>query len=205
VIESFVRNERAHMNTTTVAENMPVASPPPASLDDEGFYEIIDGRRVELPPMSAYAARIAFEIAHRIAIFAEANDLGVAAVETLFHLALPVDRNRRPDAAFVSYERWAKGRPMVWRDNAWDVVPDLAVEVISPTDLAEELTDKLDEYFQAGVRLVWAIYPRARLLYVYESRTSVRVLTDADEADAAAVLKGFHFPVGSFLPPAAGF
>ncbi len=42
-------------------------------------------------------------------------------------------RNRRPDLAFVSFDRWPIDRPMSSRDNAWDVVPDLAVEVTSPT------------------------------------------------------------------------
>jgi Uma2 family endonuclease len=189
------------MNPLTLPETAPIPSAPPA-VGDEGFYEIIDGRRVELPPMSAYATLIAFEVGRRLGNFAEANNLGLAVTEMLFHLALPVDRNRRPDAAFVSYERWAKGRPMVRRDNAWDVVPDLAVEVVSPTDLAEELIDKLDEYFRAGVRLVWVIYPGTRLLYVYESLTSVRGLTHTDEVDGGAVLKGFRLPVDSFFPAA---
>ena len=82
--------------------------------------------------MSAYASRVASLIVRRVGNFAETKDLGVAVTETLFRLALPVDRNRRPDVAFVSFERWPKDRPMVYRDNAWDVVPDLAVEVVSP-------------------------------------------------------------------------
>jgi Uma2 family endonuclease len=190
------------MNPLTRAETAPPSYPPPAIDHEEGFYEIVDGRRVGLPPPSAYATLIAFEVARRLGNFAEANDLGVAVTATLFRLPIAADRNRRPDAAFVSYERWAKGRPMVRRDNAWDVVPDLAVEVVSPTDLAEELIDKIDEYFRAGVRLVWAIYPGTRLLYVYESLTSVRGLTHADEVDGGAVLKGFRLPVGSFFPAA---
>jgi Uma2 family endonuclease len=152
--------------------------------------------------MSAYAARIAFEVARRIGNFAEANDRGVAVTETLFRLPLPLDRKRRPDAAFVSYARWEKGRRMVPRDNAWDVVPDLAVEVVSPTDFAEELLVKLDEYFRAGVQLVWVIYPTLRLLFVYDSITSARGLGPKDEVDGGAVLPGFRQPVASFFPEA---
>ncbi len=183
---------------------LPVPAPTPASAreSDDRLYEIIDGRRVELPPMSAYAARIAFEVARRIGNFAEANDRGVAVTETLFRLPLPLDRKRRPDAAFVSYARWEKGRRMVPRDNAWDVVPDLAVEVVSPTDFAEELLVKLDEYFRAGVQLVWVIYPTLRLLFVYDSITSARGLGPKDEVDGGAVLPGFRQPVASFFPEA---
>ena len=88
-------------------------------------------------------------------------------------------------------------------DNAWDVAPDLAVEVVSPTDLAEELMDKVAEYFQAGVRLVWVVYPRLRLIHVYESLTQVRGLTAADELDGGAVLPGFRTPVAALFPEAA--
>jgi Uma2 family endonuclease len=152
--------------------------------------------------MSAYAARIAFEVARRVGNFAEANDLGVAVMETLFRLALPVDRNRRPDAAFISYTRWAKGRRMVARDNAWDVVPDLAVEVVSRTDLAEELIVKLDEYFRAGVRVVWTIYPAVKTVFVHDSLLSVRGLTQTEELDGGLVLPGLRLPVASLFPAA---
>jgi Uma2 family endonuclease len=190
------------MNHSTSAEAEPVVVPAPSLSANDELYEIIDGRRVELPPMSAYASRIAFEVARQVGNFGEAKDLGVAVTESLFHLTLPVDRNRRPDAAFVSYERWAKGRRMVRRDNAWDVVPELAVEVISPTDLAEDLFDKIDEYFRAGVRLVWVINPGLRLIFVYDSITSVHGLTQSDVLDGGTVLPGFRVPVAAFFPEA---
>ncbi len=192
------------MNPATVVEPAPPTAPPSVVVADEPLYEIVDGQRVELPPMSVYANRIAFEVAHRVANFAETNDLGVAITETLFHLALPVDRNRRPDAAFVSYARWPKGRANPIRDNAWNVVPDLAVEVISPTDLAEDLIEKLGEYFQAGVRLAWVVYPSSRLVYVYDSLTSIRVLTAEGELDGGAVLPEFRLKIASLFPGAQG-
>jgi Uma2 family endonuclease len=171
-------------------------------IDDEHFYEIIDGRCVKLPPTSAYADRIASDVAYRIANFVKANGLGAAIVRALFHLSLPGDPNRRPGAAFVSYNRWGKGRPMDTRRDAWDVVPDLAVEVVSPNDLAEELVDKLDEYFRAGVRQVWILYPGIRLLYVYDSLTSLRILTHSDEVDGGSVLPGFRLAISSLFPEA---
>jgi Uma2 family endonuclease len=84
-------------------------------------------------------------------------------------------------------------------DNAWDVVPDLAVEVISPHDLAEEILQKVVEYFQAGVRLVWIVYPQQRLVYVHESLTQVRCLTQTEELDGGAVLPGFRLPLANLF------
>src|SRR5262249_12157501 len=85
-------------------------------------------------------------------------------------------RQRRPDIAFVSSERWPIDRPTSLRDDAWDVVPVLAVEVISPTDRASDLLDKVIEYFQAGIRLVWIVYPSQRCIHVFEAWNRVRAL-----------------------------
>jgi Uma2 family endonuclease len=188
------------MNPLTAPELLPVVLPAPEIGSEDGLFEIIDGQRVELPPASAFASRIASLIVRRVGNFAEENDLGVAVTETLFRLALPVARNRRPDVAFVSFERWPKGRDMDDRDNVWNVVPDLAVEVVSPTDLAEEIIEKMDEYFRSSVRQVWIVYPRQRLLHVFNSLTSVRVLTRADELDGGAVLPGMRLAVASLFP-----
>ena len=153
--------------------------------------------------MSAYAVRVAFNLARRLANFAESKNLGEAVGEVLFHLPLERKRIRRPDAAFVSYQRWPKDRPMPLAGNAWDVAPDLAVEVISPTDLIEEVMDKIAEYFQAGVRLVWVVYPRLRMIQVYESPTRISILTSADELDGGNVLPGFRTPVAALFPETA--
>jgi Uma2 family endonuclease len=87
--------------------------------------------------------------------------------------------------------------------NPWDVVPDLAVEVISPSDLVYDLIQKIAEYFEAGVRLVWVVYPPQRLVYVYESLTRARILTVADELEGGAVLPGFRLPVANLFPEVA--
>jgi Uma2 family endonuclease len=174
--------------------------PAPASTalpvdGEEVLYEVIDGRRVELPPMSAYAGAIASRLVSKLNEFAGPRNLGEAVGEVLFHLPLPPDRNRRPDVAFVSYQRWARGRQIPPDDNAWDVVPDLAVEVVSPTDVADDILERIEEYFQASVRLVWLVYPRRRTIHVYESLTQIRVLTGADALDGGNVLAGFRLPL----------
>ncbi len=166
---------------------------------DDSLYEIVRGQRVELPPMSAYASRIASRLGGKLNEFAEAHSMGEAVVETLFRLPFPEDCNRRPDVALVTAERWPRDRPMPEDDNAWDVVPDLAVEVISPTDRAEDLLEKVEEYFRAGVRLVWVIYPRRRLVYVYQSLTQIQGLTRAEELDGGTVLPGFRLPLAALF------
>lgn len=168
---------------------------------DRDNYEIVDGVRVELPPMSADSSVLAFRLARVMSNHGIERDVGEAYTEILFKLPLPKDRNRRPDVAFVPYSRWAKNRPLP-ATNAWEVLPDLCVEVVSPNDLADEIETKLNEYFQAGVRLVWVVYPRHERVYVYDSPAQVRRLTRADALDGGVVLPDFRLPLSElFLQP----
>jgi Uma2 family endonuclease len=105
---------------------------------------------------------------------------------------------RRPAVAFVSYARWPRGRALPDTD-AWMVIPELAVEVIGPRDQAEELRIRVRDYFHAGVQRVWAVYPKLDMVDVYESLTSVRARTIAEELDGGAVLPGLHFPVATLF------
>lgn len=195
----FILAEELNIMSTVLME--PVAPPALAGgTGEDVLYEIIDGQRVELPPMSAYASRVATRLVGWLSGFAEDNDVGEVASETLFRLPLGRLRNRRPDVAFVSYERWPKDRPQPAADNAWDVVPDLAVEVISPNDLADEILQKVAEYFQAGVRLVWVVYPVHRVVYVYESWTRVSIRTSAEELDGGPVLQGLRLSLAKLFP-----
>lgn len=115
-----------------------------------------------------------------------------------------MDRSRRPDVAFVPYTRWPVDRPL-HSTNEWDVFPELFVEVVSPNDLVDELETKVEEYLQAGGRLVWVVYPRHRRVYVFEPGRPVRRLTRADDLDAEPVLPGFRLPLVELFPkpPAA--
>jgi Uma2 family endonuclease len=83
---------------------------------------------------------------------------------------------RRPDVAYVSYQRWPRQR-RVPSTQAWAVVPDLAVEVISPSNTFGEVLDRIHDYFQAGVQAVWAVAPSHQQVYVYQSPTQVQIVT----------------------------
>lgn len=171
---------------------------------DHDNYEIIDGVEVELPPMSVDSQAIASRIARHLGNHGAAQNIGDAYVEVLFKLPLKKDRNRKPDVAFVSYSRWPKAKPLP-STNAWDVLPDVCVEVVSPNDMGDEIEAKIAEYLEAGVRQVWVVYPRQASMYVYESANQVRRLTAADTLDGGAVVPGFALPLSELFPqpPAA--
>ncbi len=176
------------------------AMPARDEFDGEHHYEIIDGVKVGLPPMSTRASVLTTRLVRRIGDYAETAGLGEAHVETLFKLPLAKDRSRKPDVAFVSYARWAKDRDFT-DANAWDVLPELCVEVVSPTDRAEDVREKAEEYLRAGVSLVWVVHPRIEVVDVYEPGGVIRTLRRTDSLDGG-VLPGFTLPLAGLLPQA---
>jgi Uma2 family endonuclease len=148
---------------------MATASPDPLEvptdlIDPEGLYEVIDGRFVE-KTVRVYECWLASVICTIIHPFVEANDLGRVVREMLFDLRPHVNCERRPDVAFVSFDRWAKDRRLP-RVRSWSVVPDLAIEIISLTNTAGEFAEKLEEYFKAGMKQVWVFDPGQSKVYV---------------------------------------
>jgi Uma2 family endonuclease len=158
--------------------------------EPEGLYEVIDGRVVE-KPSGVYEVWLAKVIGDQLTRHVKESSLGRVVLEMIFDLRATIDRERRPDVAFVSYERWASDRRMP-KTRSWAVVPDLAIEVLSTTNTVDEVADKLEEYFRVGVRLVWVVYPRQFKIYAYRSPTEVRILALADELDGGEVLPGFR-------------
>lgn len=179
-----------------------VQTPPPKAVpndpDDHDRYEVVDGVRVELPPMSTESTGIANFLAFALANFGLTQNAGMAYTEMLIKLPLNRDRSRKPDVIFVPFSTWARGRRLP-DTAAWDIVPDLCVEVVSPTDRASNLNTKIEEYLEAGVRLVWVVYPETAVVHVYESSSAARRLTRADTLDGATVLPGFALPLADLL------
>lgn len=169
--------------------------PSDVQADDEPRFEIIDGQRVELPPMGAFESTIASMVAYYINQFAIA-EMGQAAAEVLFDLR--IGRQRRPDAAFVRYDRWPKRRRIPSGD-AWQVTPNLAVEVVSRWNTHRGIIEKVHDYFRAGVQLVWVIDPIHCQVYVYTSPKQIQVVDRHDALDGGDVLPGFTLPLATLF------
>ncbi|WP_439624629.1 Uma2 family endonuclease [Gemmata sp.] len=169
-------------------------------------YEVVNGQVQETPPMSAFSGETANLIRDELTIYARSSGRGRSRNDLLFRLPLPEDasRNRAPDVAFISFERWPATLPLPYRGNPVDVVPNLMVEVASPTDDAEDLIAKAHEYLRAGAELVWLVFPRVRQLYAYTAvGTAPRLVTEADVLDGGTVLPGFSVPMAGLFPAQA--
>ena len=97
---------------------------------------------------------------------------------------------RGPDVAFVSAERWPLDRETPWEGD-WDVVPDLAIEVVSPNDTFSAVERRVGEYFDHSVRQVWVVSPVEQLVYVYDSPENVRIVAASADLESS-LLRGWR-------------
>lgn len=159
--------------------------------EGDGRRELVDGEVVEMAPVGAVRGAITLRISRRLAEHVERVGAGTVLVGDVgFVLNLPTDpeRVRAPDVAFVSEHRLPGGR---LPEGFLTGPPDLAVEVLSPSDNPIDLQQKVRDYLEAGARLVWVIAPQAETVTVYRPDGSARLLRAPDSLDGEAVLPGF--------------
>lgn len=169
----------------------------PTAMEDS-LYEIVRGEVVESPTMGSYEVSVANLLAYLMEPFARQHRLGRTWTEILFQIDAEAQTARRPDLAFISAARWPLDSP-VPRENAWPVIPDLAVEIVSPGNSADEIATKVDEYFRAGVRRVWVIYPKIPRLYDFQSPRINQGYDLNDPVDGGDILPGFSFRLADIL------
>jgi len=175
-------------------------------LSDEGSFELVNGRLVE-KPMSKASNATANWFACEFGNYLRRNPIAVSYIEqpfTCFPVPGDDDRTRKPDVAVVLHATAASdaANPIVF-----SVRPDIAVEVVSPTDgdVAYDLREKLDEYRAAGVPLVFVAYPNTRSVEVHRDGQPVGLLGPDDTLTADPVLPGFAVRVADLFPlPATG-
>ena len=161
--------------------------------DDGRRYELVEGELREIAPTGTRHGSVAARLTSLLDQHARKEGLGIIlAAETGFVISKDPDTVRAPDVSFVTKERVPPGGPP---EGYWELVPDLAVEVVSPDDTASEVQSKVQMWLERGVRLVWVAYPEARSIVAYRSPREIRILSDEDALSGEDVLPGFECPV----------
>lgn len=176
----------------------PAADPTTVPCEPGGPFEVVDGQIVDISTNGGLDTWIASRLNQALGPFATEHRLGKVVVGMLFPLDPDRNVNRRPDVAFVSRERWPLDQ-RIPRRSAWDVVPDLVVEVVSPADRADAILDRTAEYFRAGAALVWVVFPSQNQVYVYESPARVQILQLNDDLDGGCCLPGFRLSLSELF------
>jgi Uma2 family endonuclease len=164
----------------------------PPEIDRKGF-ELIDGEWVE-KSMSNTSAIVGSNLHGRLFNHIHPNRSGLLMIgDAAYRLPNSTqNRIRKPDLSFVIAGRVTPTRD---EDGSWPIAPDLAVEVISPNEIAEDVETKIDEYLRAGVRLVWILYIPTKNVWAYKADGTAKLYRSTATLPGDDVLPGFAVPV----------
>jgi len=175
----------------------------------EEFERLYLGRRAELwrgevreyMPAGARHGAIALNIGAEIRSFARRHQLGVTfAAETGFVVRRGEESDvLAPDVAFIRRERLPEGE---LPQGFCRVVPDLVVEVVSPNDSYGEVRQKVADWLEGGVQVVWLIDPQQRVVEVWRSGGLEQTLREGDVLRGDPVLPGFELPLSEIFSEA---
>jgi Uma2 family endonuclease len=186
---------------STITTTPPITPEELLLLPDQVNYELVDGKLVDRTmgmESSRVAANILILIGRYVRQHASGHVFGADAGYQCF--VDDAGKVRKPDVSFIRLGRIPNG---IIPEGHCRIHPDLAVEVVSPNDTAYELEDKVFEYLQAGVPLIWVIYPPTKTIRIHRPRTSaqgpVSELMDADMITGEDVLPGFTCAVKEFF------
>jgi Uma2 family endonuclease len=166
-----------------------------AAMPLEGVWELVDGEPVEMMASGGRAGWITLRIGSRLEQFTSSHHLGwVFSAETGFVLFPDRETVRSPDAAVVLRERLTEPP-----ESFVPLAPDLAVEVLSPTDRMADALGKVAMYLDAGVKLVWLVDPATRTVGIFRPDAAPTTLREGDALDGGEVLPEFTVPVAEIF------
>jgi Uma2 family endonuclease len=169
-----------------------------AEMPLQGIWELVDGEPIELSPAAGRSGWISATIVALLANHVRQSRLGWAfSAETGFVLFEDRQTVRSPDAAVVLRNRLAE-----LPDSFVPMAPDLAAEVLSPSDRIADALAKVAMYLQAGTALVWLVNPATRTVVVFRSEMDPVTLGASDILDGGDILPGFSVSVSEIFADA---
>lgn len=164
-------------------------------MPDDGNhkYELVAGRLVTMTPAGGLHGAVGMRLGGALTAYVDEHRLGVVLnADTGFKLESDPDTVRAPDVSFVAQSRIsASGLPTGY----WQGPPDLAIEVLSPSDSRADLRAKVAEYLRLGVREVWFVEPVERQLTIHRPGETPRTVGEADTLEGGELLPGFRYPL----------
>ena len=167
------------------------------TMPDGDRYELVDGHLVERS-MGSWAGFVEGRLFFLLPQFSFRKGLGQALSSAVSYQCFGRNRVRKPDVSFIRAGRLPDDRVP---EGHIRVVPDLAVEVVSPTDVLYEIDRKVAEYLEAGVPLVWVINPDTRVVIIYRLDRSIGGVREGGELDGEGAVPGFRCLVADLFTP----
>jgi Uma2 family endonuclease len=172
-------------------------------MPDGDRYELVDGRLVERI-MSTWSSYVAGKVYSRLDSFCQASPRGWVLPEGTSYQCFTdsPSKVRRADVSFIRADRLTLAQATA--EGHLPIAPDLAVEVISPNDLAYDVDQKAEEFLQAGARMVWVVNPQTRTVEVHRPQKTGTILREGDDLDGEDVLPGFRCRIAELFQPPPG-
>jgi Uma2 family endonuclease len=165
--------------------------------DDGNQYELIEGELIQVSPTIGKSGRHEMYIGWLIMDHVLRHDLGyVYSSSTGFIVARSPDSVLSPDVGFISRDRIPDEGE---EQHFLATVPDLAIEVLSPSNRPGEMRRKARMYLAAGVKMIWIVDPQKQTVAIWAPDTPERVLTSDEIVDGSDVLPGFQIRVADLL------
>ncbi len=180
-----------------LARSKPLTPDDLEQMSEEGRLELVRGEVLDRAPTGFEHGAIVAKLTMLMNHHATTRRLGkVVTGDVGFHLAEEPDLVRAPDVAFLpsdSVPTGLAGRRFV------EGAPVVVVEVVSPTDRAVDIFERVDDYLNAGARIIWVVYPSLQQVVEYSSPGESRILRPGEKLDGGGVFPGFSCPVGDIF------
>ncbi len=163
---------------------------------DDFPYELVRGWLVREPPPMVLHGSLQLRLGRFLLDFVERENLGLVVTETHYVVREEPQVVRCPDVAFMAGAR-LEGELL--EEHFRRGAPDLAVEILSPSNRPAEVAEKVTEYLATGARAVWVLDPRKHLVTVHRPGADPRVYRAGDELDGGEVLPGFRLPLSTLF------
>ena len=165
------------------------------NMPEDGLkHELVNGEIV-VSPGGWKHSEIAIKISHILATFLEGNPIGRVGGSDL-GVWLSNGNLRSPDVTFVRNEKLPKEEDQY---KFAEFVPDLAVEVLSPSDRTKFVEEKIREFLANGVPIVWRVDPVNKTVTEYRTQSEIKEYSGEDVISAEPILPGFFCPVSRFF------
>jgi Uma2 family endonuclease len=165
--------------------------------DDGKRYELIDGELREMPPTVNWHGEVESYLTTLLHTHIRAHGLGrVSCGEILYIVRRNPDRVRAADIVFIRQERVP---PLEARQHIMEVIPDLVVEILSQHDTVAEIHEKIEDWLNAGVQMLWVVDPFRRTVTIYQPGYDPRLLGEHGALDGDPVVPGFRCAVAEIF------
>ena len=163
--------------------------------DDGNKHELSEGELIIMPPAKFLHTLVAAAILDILRAYLRQHPIAGVFAEAGYVLSHDPEIIRQPDISVLGNDRIAVTQKDGWVEGS----PELAVEIVSPSDSAQDLEIKVHQYLRFGARQVWIVYPKQKRIYVHEPGIPPRVLNESETLTGGDLLPGFSVKVSDLF------